>query len=527
MNSYKSGLTLDGLRCALNGRGAVAVCCMVAVIFFSAPAHAIQTVSLSFHTVSLTDPLDEYVYSPAEQTVIKEILEIIYLSDPGDPGGGPLGMKFEIFDPLFPPAPFTTSIIKFNNGFIGGAAEKLDFRNLDGADDVDINAFGLLRAFEGSAKAGGGTWTLPELTTPEAVVFASANLAAHELGHAMGLRHHDSFGPINSGIGVAGDKYDPVYIGPTFATNSSFHVMGLASTVALNADTLTTPSWLSERSAMKLVFNEAGPLATEVVTMNDSPPEAQPVPLAGVFVPNTQLEPPDPYFPDPVDLTPVTAFAGFTGGIIGGSLDDPFDVDYYSFSADAGSIVTIEAVSSIIAATDPTRMPDPVDMVIEILDSSLTPVPYPAATPFSANDDQFESTDSMLIDVEIPTTGTYYIDLRGSDKPGADKTGSYELYIMGFLPMPKPFLAGDLDGDCFVGILDLNIVLANWNDTVTAGDLALGDPNGDAFVGIEDLNIVLGNWNAGDPPSHNAIIPEPTTLALLGLGGAAITRRRR
>lgn len=269
--------------------GALAPFAIALVLLVGAPASALQTVSLSFHTVSLTDPLDEYFYSPGEQMVIKEILEKIYLSDPGDPSGGPLGIKFEIFDPLSPPPPFTTSIIKFNNGFIGGAAEKLDFRNLDDADDVDVNAFGLLRTYDGSPKAGGGTWTLPELSSPEAVVFASANLAAHELGHAMGLRHHDSFGPIGSGIGVAGDKYSPTYIGPTFGTFSSFHTMGLASTVALNADTLTTPSWLSERSAMKLVFNEAGPVVPEVVTMNDSPPEAQPVPLAGVFVPNTQL----------------------------------------------------------------------------------------------------------------------------------------------------------------------------------------------------------------------------------------------
>ncbi len=527
MQDQEAGWVVSKIVRYLCKTGPLAPFAVALVLFIGAPASALQTVSLSFHTVSLTDPLDEYVYSPGEQMAIKEILEKVYLSDPSDPSGGPFGIKFEIFDPLDPPVPFTTSIIKFNNGFMGGAAEKLDFRNLDDNDDVDVNALGLLKSYDGAPRAGGGTWTLPELTSPETVVFASANLAAHELGHALGLRHHDSFGPIGSGIGVAGDKYSPTYIGPTFGTFSSFHTMGLASTVALNADTLTTPSWLSERSAMKLIFNEVGPVAPEVGVMNDSPPEAQAIPIAGVFVPNTQLEPPDPYFPDPLDLTPVTAFAGFTGGVIDASLDDPFDVDYYSFSADAGSIVTIEAVSKVIADTDPTRMPNPVDMVIEILDSTLTPVPYPAATPFSANDDQFESTDSLLIDVEIPTTGLYYIDLRASGKPGADKTGSYELYVMGFLPFPKPFLAGDLNGDCFVGIDDLAIILANWNDTVTLGDLSLGDPSGDAFVGIDDLNIVLSNWNAGDPPLHGANIPEPASLALSGIGGVLAIARRR
>jgi hypothetical protein len=87
-------------------------------------------------------------------------------------------------------------------------------------------------------------------------------------------------------------------------------------------------------------------------------------------------------------------------------------------------------------------------------------------------------------------------------------------------------LAGDLDGDGFVGITDLNIVLGNWNQNVTPGELSSGDPSGDGFVGIEDLNQVLGNWNAGTPPAAGAAVPEPATLALLGLGGLACLRQR-
>ena len=86
-------------------------------------------------------------------------------------------------------------------------------------------------------------------------------------------------------------------------------------------------------------------------------------------------------------------------------------------------------------------------------------------------------------------------------------------------------LVGDLDGDGFVGIADLNIVLGNWNQNVTAGDPLQGDPSGDGFVGIEDLNEVLGNWNAGTPPAN--AVPEPATLALLSMGGLAMMRRRR
>ncbi len=78
----------------------------------------------------------------------------------------------------------------------------------------------------------------------------------------------------------------------------------------------------------------------------------------------------------------------------------------------------------------------------------------------------------------------------------------------------SPPIPGDLDGDGFVGLDDLDIVLNNWNQNVTAGDASLGDINGDGFVGLDDLDIVLNNWNTGTPPSGSAI-PEPGSLALL------------
>ncbi len=88
-------------------------------------------------------------------------------------------------------------------------------------------------------------------------------------------------------------------------------------------------------------------------------------------------------------------------------------------------------------------------------------------------------------------------------------------------------LVGDLNGDGFVGIDDLNLVLGNWNQNVTPGDPLQGDPSGDGFVGIDDLNQILGNWNAGTPPTAGAAVPEPATLALLSLCGVGIMNRRR
>ena len=89
---------------------------------------------------------------------------------------------------------------------------------------------------------------------------------------------------------------------------------------------------------------------------------------------------------------------------------------------------------------------------------------------------------------------------------------------------PGLLIQGDLDGDGFVGVNDLNIILINWNQHVTPGDLLKGDPTGEGFVGVNDLNIVLTNWNNGIPPSDAITTPEPTSVILFVIGTGLLTR---
>lgn len=109
--------------------------------------------------------------------------------------------------------------------------------------------------------------------------------------------------------------------------------------------------------------------------------------------------------------------------------------------------------------------------------------------------------------------------IQGSGSAGAQ---------LSLMISPDAQLAGDLDGDGFIGITDLNIILSAWNQTVPPGN-PLVDPSGDGFIGIEDLNIVLSDWNAGTPPPVDAFtaVPEPAALIVwLPLAALGSAQRR-
>ena len=84
---------------------------------------------------------------------------------------------------------------------------------------------------------------------------------------------------------------------------------------------------------------------------------------------------------------------------------------------------------------------------------------------------------------------------------------------------------GDLDGNGFVSSGDLDIIRANWGQTVTPGSLLSGDPSGDGFVGGDDLNFVRAHWGEGTPPAP-APVPEPSAGVLLLAGALFVSSLR-
>jgi WD40 repeat protein len=128
----------------------------------------------------------------------------------------------------------------------------------------------------------------------------------------------------------------------------------------------------------------------------------------------------------------------------------------------------------------------------------------------------------------LPSGDTFSFDSVGMwnivDNQAVGATSLADIDNFAFLTEPSPL--GDLNGDGFVGIADLNIILSNWNEDVGPGNPQAGDITGDGFVGLDDLNVVLGNWNSGVPPVEaSSVVPEPGTLLLLLCGSLCLRRR--
>ena len=238
--------------------------------------------------------------------------------------------------------------------------------------------------------------------TSQEYIDASANIGAHELGHSMGLRHRDSFGPIGQGVPSAGlaNGLLPTYPGPVNATESQFHIMATPAFGLPAANFITGDQFFSIRSAIKLsTFTQNGQVLAEQGGVHGTTATAQPILLDDLFVPNTTLS--GPFVGDEleVDATTVT-----------GSLTSAGEMDFYSFSANAGDILNLEVISSVLNGTNPVRITNPFDTMVRVLDSSGTVLPL--GTGIADNDDEIESTDSVIIDLPIPTTGTLFNPAR-------------------------------------------------------------------------------------------------------------------
>lgn len=111
----------------------------------------------------------------------------------------------------------------------------------------------------------------------------------------------------------------------------------------------------------------------------------------------------------------------------------------------------------------------------------------------------------------------------------------------------RPWVSGDFNLDGAVDIDDLNILLANWQQSVGSAGMTTGDPDFDGLVDQDDLNVILGTGsitgtvidllyqlnnpaaspgNANDPSGFYEPAPVPGTFALFVISAPLICLRK-
>jgi hypothetical protein len=359
-----------------------------------------QTIFLDFDTFTdaVSDDGQDYFYSPAERASITGLLNSKF---------GPFLVTFTDVEPVS--GLFST--VYFNVGL--GDSGDIDFQNTKKIDDASIHIPKLLEI---------ATLSAPFASTD--VVKASVNIAAHESLHLMGTRHHDSFTPVGFGVpsGSIGGGFDPDYPGPAAAILTGKEFNSLTTSIGFSAAKLLDPGmFVGPRSGVKLLMNT---IDADVDSSDSHDPlSPQMLILKTISIPNMlPAAPGDPevlFFADLVVVEDATI----------DPMPPPFssvpDGDYYSFFGKAGDQVTIEVISEIIDY----RLSDTFNTKVAVLDplAGYSPLDYFGSP--AINNDERESTDSLILDLVLPYTGMFVVEVFSDTALGSDKFGEYEMLI--------------------------------------------------------------------------------------------------
>ncbi len=443
-----------------------------------------RTVVLDF--TSQTDGSD-HIYSDAEKAGIVERVRADYAQfdikvltqDEIDASPTPL------FEGPFITVVFNAGTGSAGNLIVGGRAERLGWRELVGSGVVSVN----VNAFLGETGN-----KLPG--TSENFIALSSTVAAHELAHMYGLRHHDSFGPVGSGIfSNVRDLSLPSFAGPRGADETTTSLIASPASVGTTLiDALGDPEF-GQRELIKMAFAESGRTVVELdqaaKTLADIGDRSQFVQDLGslplVSVPQT----------DPTGQPLVASATNVVGQIELGP-EGVSESDYFSFTGNAGDWVTVELLSQTIDY----RIANVVDTVVRVYGPEGNIVDhYDELGAF--NDNGFESIDALLLDLYLPEDGVYTIEVDSFsfnlpevptylpqfyDDSGvvtvcpagsaavfcADTdTGSYEMFVY---KVENPATAPIADGDTLTGGAGGDRLVGNsGNETVFGFNEAEGD----------------------------------------------------
>ncbi len=404
-------------------------------------------------------------------------------------------------------------VIRFNHPPVvhgrevsGGVSERIGFRDTarGGAVQVDVNGF-----------LGVGTNRLPP--NEQNFIALSSTIASHELAHMYGLRHHDAFGSPGAGIfsKVPSTWFLPVFAGPQGAIETSDHLIASPASVRTTlSDALANP-YFGEREALKLAYFETGESVQELLLSQKTDsvslggidyPVQQLGALQSIAVPNTLTSSLALNYNVPLDAAATTVIGSID--LAGGKSEN----DIYSFTGNVGDVITVELMSFALR----TRYANTIDSVLRLYAANgqlVELVPYHGHQLGAFNDDGFEPTDSILIDVRLPSSGTYFVEVD---------TFSFHIpefpqYITDF--DAASFCAGRVGDircdDTDTGDYELLIYRFAPGNNATPGDSLVGGAGADTFVGASGNDVYFSDGLdvfAGPVGPFTSVSNNPPTL---------------
>jgi hypothetical protein len=479
-----------------------------------------QWVLLDFDTK--TDS-QEYVYTDSDRESVIEGLRRIYygynsdgsIRQYSDPGRW-FNVRFTTDIDQIPKDSSNTTVdhvvIRFNNtppeGTPGGSSSEIDVGNTGFSGEAWVQVHGLLGgtalapqlSVSGNEISGDfmnppsdGALTYgqrnPDNTVPNFLAL-SVKIAAHELAHLMGLRHYDAFGPIGSGVHTppGNSAFSPAYTGVSEAFETFSHLISSPASVGSDRKNDIGNLFFGEREAIKLSYVMSDPASTrstESLTPTDRHNGlSQDLAWKTLAVPNTigsgQNSNANLYaeilsVTGQIEIDPVT-----------GRSED----DRYSFTGRSGDIVTVEVSSRALKrftnlGGSATLTPDGyIDSRLSLLGSNGDLVGYYESVAF--NDDEFESSDSILLDVVLPSDGSYTIVVdsftRGVQPSDPDPS---------ILPELGRKLYNDIINDTDVGNYELFVYRFARENARDVRNTLVGRGGVDTYIGTTDENYAM------------------------------------
>lgn len=193
---------------------------------------------------------------------------------------------------------------------------------------------------------------------------------------------------------------------------------------------------------------------------------------------------------------------------------DILNLDLGSFEPNSGVIDDAFGITNLASLAGFTADMD----ILSVLGTGDTGALFTNAAPATLGPDEtlpcMASLDTAAGQGMVSAAWTFAV--ADESLPGATAGTDLVLTLSAYVA-----ITGDVDLDKDVDLADLGILASHWG--TTSGSWDLGDFDGDDDVDLTDLSLLASNFGT---TLGMHMVPEPTALALLALGGLAMRRRR-